>query len=287
MNKTLLLIASLLVLASCNKPKPLAEAEPTVIVEPKEVPADNRIEVLNFDTFHFGYTTDGTSVEFDQHSDQNRIRATAIAKELARFKPTVLVVETSPAKDSLLLEEYRAHLKNPDTIYKHPWELQLLAFELGRYAGTERIYGIDTKLSYNWNIGNEMADNQVDQATYLSYSTDPVKHHPGLEPERDDMTLKERLYMANQPEFLDVMINMNADVLTLVGSKDDYEGADEAAKYYQRNLRMFTNLNRIPLRPDDRVFILSGASHTAFFRDFLHRSPKFKMVDTFDYLEKE
>ena len=61
-------------------------------------------------------------------------------------------------------------------------------------------------------------------------------------------------------------------------------GADEAAKYYQRNLRMYSNLNRIELNQDDRVFILMGASHTAFFRDFMSRNPKYKMVNTFKYL---
>jgi len=33
------------------------------------------------------------------------------------------------------------------------------------------------------------------------------------------------------------------------------------------------------------VFILMGASHTAFFRDFISRSPKYEMVKTFDYFE--
>jgi len=77
----------------------------------------------------------------------------------------------------------------------------------------------------------------------------------------------------------------NADILTHVGSEKGFEGADEAAKYYQRNLRMYSNLNRIELNKDDRVFILMGASHTAFFRDFMSRSPKYYMVKTSEYLK--
>ena len=48
---------------------------------------------------------------------------------------------------------------------------------------------------------------------------------------------------------------------------------------------MFANLNNIPITKDDRIFILMGASHTAFFTDFLRRSPKFKQVNTLDYLK--
>ncbi len=85
--------------------------------------------------------------------------------------------------------------------------------------------------------------------------------------------------------FLDFLTAVNSDQLTHVGSEDGFEGADEAAKYYQRNLRMYTNLNRLDLSKDDRVFILMGASHTAFFRDFTSRSHKYEMVNTFDYLK--
>lgn len=73
--------------------------------------------------------------------------------------------------------------------------------------------------------------------------------------------------------------------LTYVGTQNEFEGADEAAKYYQRNLRIYSNLNRLALTPEDRVFILSGGSHTAFLNDFLRRSLKYAVVDAMDYLK--
>tara|TARA_R110000772_G_scaffold73094_6_gene159217 strand:- start:1627 stop:1791 length:165 start_codon:yes stop_codon:yes gene_type:complete len=48
---------------------------------------------------------------------------------------------------------------------------------------------------------------------------------------------------------------------------------------------MYSNLNLISLDSNDRVFILMGAAHTAFFRDFVKRNPKYEMVNTFDYLK--
>ncbi|MBZ9650947.1 DUF5694 domain-containing protein [Psychroflexus sp. CCL10W] len=95
----------------------------------------------------------------------------------------------------------------------------------------------------------------------------------------------EKLKLINHDQYLDYLIAVNADMLTHVGSEKDFEGADEAAKYYKRNLRMFSNLNRIELTLKDRMFILMGASHTAFFRDFISRNSKFKMVDSFKYLD--
>jgi len=48
---------------------------------------------------------------------------------------------------------------------------------------------------------------------------------------------------------------------------------------------MFANLNYVPITKDDRIFILMGATHTAYFKDFLRRSPKFKEVNALQYLK--
>jgi len=89
----------------------------------------------------------------------------------------------------------------------------------------------------------------------------------------------------NHPQYLESLININADLLTYISTKGKSEGADEAAKFYHRNLVMFSNLNQIQVTSTDRIFILMGGTHTAFFQDFLKRSPKFNLVNVFDYLK--
>ena len=157
-----------------------------------------------------------------------------------------------------------------------------MAFELGRISGTERIYGIDHKISYNYRVGTEI-ENTIDLEWHDAYYTNPLSYYP--EVNADHTELLDKLKQTNHPRFLDFLITVNADMLTHAGTDKGYEGADEAAKYYQRNLRMYSELNRLDLDSKDRVFILMGASHTAFFRDFMSRSPKYRMVDTFDYLK--
>ena len=99
------------------------------------------------------------------------------------------------------------------------------------------------------------------------------------------LSLNEKLLRINHPKVLDLLITANADILTYVGTENGFEGADEAAKYYQRNLRIYSNLNRLKLDNKDRVFILSGGSHTAFLREFMNRDETYEMVNTFDYLK--
>ncbi|REL33758.1 hypothetical protein DYD21_10150 [Rhodohalobacter sp. SW132] len=247
-------------------------------------PLQEKVQVLNFGTFHMGFTTDANTTEFDEHDRENQKKVHEIAEKLSAFEPTVILVETPPEQNEKLREAFFRYKDNPDMFFENPSEIELLAFELGRLSGTERIYGIDHKMRYNYMIGQFIMTNDIDPERYDAYSDNLLQFFPSVDVDRDNLNLLEKLKLTNHDRYLDFLITVNADRLTYTANEGGFEGADEAAKYYQRNLRMYSNLHRVNLDEDDRVFILMGASHTAFFRDFMSRDPKYEMVDTFDYL---
>jgi len=248
-------------------------------------PATEKIEVLNFGTFHMGFTNDANTTELDENDRKNQERVHEVAEKLSEFNPTVIIVELVPEKNEAIQNEYRQYRENPDMTFENSSEVELLAYELGRLSGTERIYGIDHKMSYNYRIGQQV-DNQIDPEWHDKYYEDPFSFYPSIDVNEDTLSLQKKLELMNTDEYLNFLIAVNADMLTRAGTENNFEGADEAAKYYQRNLRMYSNLNRLDLNKDDRIFILMGASHTAFFRNFMRGDPKYKMVDTFEYLSE-
>lgn len=277
--KIYLVLFGVVFFLSCSQKNP----DNSVANHQGEEQSPEKIQVLNFGTFHMGFTSDANKTEFDEEDQKNQQRVHAIAEKLSDFDPTVIIVEQEPKYNEKIQQEYGNYVNNPDTVFENPSEIELLAYELGRLSGTERIYGIDHKMRYNYRIGQEI-DNQIDPQWYDKYYNDPLTFYPSVNIARDSLSLFGKLKLMNRDRYLDFLIAVNADMLTHAGTEGGYEGADEAAKYYQRNLRMYSNLNRIELDEDDRVFILMGASHTAFFRDFMSRDPKYKMVDTFKYL---
>jgi hypothetical protein len=279
--KTLLSILILSLFFSCdNQQKTEEKNDESMIIEPK----GSAIKVLNFATFHMGYTSDAHSMEFDENNKKNVDSIHQIAQILSTFKPTVIVVETTPNYNKTLQKNYSTYLKNTNTDFENPDEVELLAFEIGRLSDVKRIYGIDHKLEYNYGIGSEIV-NSIDSITHNNFQLNPFKSIPNLNPFENGLSLKEKLVRMNHPKLLDLLITANADILTYAGTENGFEGADEAAKYYQRNLRIYSNLNRLKLNNDDKVFILSGGSHTAFLREFMKRDEKYEMVNTFDYLK--
>src|SRR6218665_513092 len=110
------------------------------------------VPVLNVGTFHMGYSTDDHTTEFDEHNKENVLQVHKIAKAIAAFKPTVIIVETPPGYDSSLQKEYKEYLQHPEMKFEHPSEIELLAYEVGRLSGVQRIYGIDYKEGYNYMV---------------------------------------------------------------------------------------------------------------------------------------
>jgi hypothetical protein len=165
--------------------------------------------------------------------------------------------------------------------FENPSEIELLAYEVGRLSNTEKIYGIDYEEGYNYLISKSLPDSKdiVTHNHYLAMADSYARNNP-----EDQLAVADLFRLMNTPEYSDFMININADILTHISSEGKAQGADEAAKYYHRNLVMYSNLNQIQLTKEDRVFILMGASHTAFFNDFLQRSPKYQIVDVTPYL---
>lgn len=287
--KNILLAITIFVLTSCAEKSETATivnsnpaAAPTEATASDAAPSD-KIKVLNFATFHMGNTSDANSTEFDEKNKKNQEDAKKIAQMIAAFKPTIICVEVSPSRDAELNAEYQKYIDNPQITSSYYGEVGLVAFEVGRLSNIARLHGIDHKMSYNYNIAAEIT-NSIDSTTINSYYENPLKDYPELNVNENDLSLVEKLRLVNTVNYLDFLIAVNADMLAFAGTENGFEGADEAAKYYQRNLRIYSNLNRISATKEDRIFILSGGSHTAFLGEFMKRSPKYEVVNTLDYL---
>lgn len=245
---------------------------------------DDAIPVLNLGTFHMGFTPDANKVDFDEYDKNNIKQIHEIAKQIAAFKPTIILVETEPMYNSVLQEKFKAYLRNPEILFEKPTEIELLAFEVGRLSNTTKIYGIDYKQEYFYQINNFLKFPQ-DTLTLKKYSSLIEQNAIMNNINSEKMNVKELLFLNNQPEYLDYLMNINADLLTTVSTYNYSIGAEQASKFYNRNLMMFANLNKIAINKNDRIFILMGATHTAFFKDFLRRSPKFIEVNSLEYIK--
>jgi Family of unknown function (DUF5694) len=91
-------------------------------------------------------------------------------------------------------------------------------------------------------------------------------------------TVREILSDANAPDADEIGHRIYMAALR-IGKDKDYPGADLVARWYERNLRIATNIARLPNQPGERILVLIGAGHGKLLRQFLGEMPGFQVVE--------
>lgn len=287
--RRLLIILSVVLLGCTNQ----YSNQSTIDTTAKESTKTDKIQVLNVGFFHFGSTSDASKVDFDENNAKEQGKVRQLSTLLAKFKPTIICLEYLPKLDGEINKAYQEFLKNPSELNIQYGELSMVGFDVARLSRLHKVYGIDNHIGYNYSVGDFIENspeltNAIDPVTYLEITHNPLKAYPELEKRNnnfDNLSLLEKLALINEPIMLDYSLNANADKLFYVGIDDNFVGADQAALFYHRNMKIYSNLNRIKMNKNDRVLILMGSAHTAMLREFMQRSPKFEMVNTLSYLK--
>ena len=240
-------------------------------------------DVLLLGTWHMGATNDAKKSSYDASLPHRQKEIAELAKQLAEnFKPTKILVEVVPEQQAEMDSLYQIYFNHPQKVSTFNGEVGLLAFQIARYSEAELI-AIDHKMGYDYGRIGQMADSMGTPAVSKYYGQLMPFLQKAAQLEKQ-ATTKQLYRFTNTPEYISFLKHANADLLTYVNTDGNFEGADVAADFYKRNLRMFANINRLDIQPNDRVLILQGATHIAFFHEFMKYSPLYNVVDVQEYL---
>jgi hypothetical protein len=72
----------------------------------------------------------------------------------------------------------------------------------------------------------------------------------------------------------------------LLGPNAAYLGPDDATEWYNRNLRIYSNLQHLAESPTDRVLMIIGAGHLPILRFIAQSSPELRLRETGEFLRR-
>ncbi len=214
---------------------------------------------------------------------KRQIEIQAIVNRLAQWKPTKVAVE-APFGDSATIARYQAYLRGERELRKS--EEEQIGFRLAKQLGHSTIYPIDVQMRLN------------DKGIQKVIESDPAKYGAYLNEIQilgktamsmmgkwlQEGTIGSMLYQMNIEELNDIGHSGYFRTFVPIVREQDYAGADFVNTWYQRNLRIFSNLHKISDRPDDRIFIVYGAGHVPLLQRFAEDSPYFRVENILDYL---
>ena len=55
--------------------------------------------------------------------------------------------------------------------------------------------------------------------------------------------------------------------------------------WFNRNLKILRNIQKIPAKPGDRLLVIYGSGHLNVLNPWIEASPEYELVSTLDYLQ--
>jgi hypothetical protein len=239
-------------------------------------------EVLLFGVFHFA--NPGRDVvrvdQVDVSTPANQTYLASLAQRICDFRPTAIMVERDRAVEPELrrqLEAYRAGGALPGVN-----EVYQIGFRVAKACGVEAIHGFDES-EVGWDAEPLFEYLQKSAPDLLAAFNAEIGRIQAEEAAAHrDLTLPELLLRANDPE----QDRANKDLYLFTnaaGAGQGFEGADAAARWWRRNLRMYANVQRYAT-PGERVLVVAGQGHTAILRDLLAIDGRIDASDVRPYL---
>jgi hypothetical protein len=256
--------------------------------------AERRAAIMYLGVFHFDYPNLDVQKPvgvIDVLEPQRQREIDEIVALIAEFRPTKVAVEFTPGRQprlDSLYAEYRAGRWTPSRN-----EVYQLGFRLAERLGLPGVVAIDTE---RHDFFVDLARQQLEPRAQELFATDVAwrERLSGQRAREDSValergeSLREKLLRGNSPERLrrDHMA-YSVGFFKFDGEDGGYLGADFVSGWYNRNLRIFRNLQRITSSPEERILFIVGSGHLPILRFVTEHSPEYELVDVTTYLRLE
>ena len=253
------------------------------IYGPNECLAQVRVLILG--SYHFDNPgLDVNNLEADDVLSAKRQKEIKeVVDLLAKFNPTKIGIERrwQTRHDTVTQNQYQQYLQGKHELQRS--ESQQIGFRLAKELNHQRIYCIDAPGDFNYGamVGYAQKNDQGD----ILQNIQKVMNQYMKEEQAFLMSssIKDMLLRHNEQQRLDGGHGMYIKMLG-IGKNLDYPGADLVSDWYERNLKIFSNITRVT-EPKDRILIVIGSGHASILRGLVKFHPLYELEKVSDYLK--
>lgn len=263
--------------------------------------AQDGTKVTILGTFHFAYpeldrikTNSKDKIDF---KDPKRLsEVNELVDKLAKFKPSKIALEIKTWDQAKTDSLYNLYLEGKYSLPIN--ECYMVGFRLAEKLGLKKVYCIDTWGNidaYFTGDGKNIFDVRPDRVKMMqkleAFSDSLLKAKPVQESsdsiEKPYLTITGILKKLNDPEKIKSDHAQYFKNLFLFEEKEgDYAGVDWiSASWFNRNLRIFRNIQKLTENPDDRILIIYGSGHLGLISQYIGDSHNHTLVPVLDYLD--
>ena len=248
-------------------------------------------KIMTLGVFHFDYPNlDAVKVEEKEQISvlnepfQSEIKS--ISKAIEEFNPTIIAIELTPDKQQKIDSLYLLYKAGKWDLKKN--EVYQLGFRIGKQLNLEKIYCVDNQGKHYENLESLFKDSvRLSKFEYYYINSGDTIYK--LPHSRGKVSsLVDALYESNRPEKIkERLATYLLHPFKYEENPGDFTGVDfESGRWYNRNLRIFRNIQRISPSPEDRILLIIGSEHLNLLNLFFDVSKEFDLVSPLPYLKK-
>lgn len=250
-------------------------------------------QILTLGTFHFSFPNrDIEKIEVSNQIDvllpqyQNEIEI--IVEKLSRFNPTAIAIEVNSSRQHIIDSIYNEYLKGAHDLSRQ--EHEQIGFRLAKKLNLTKLYCVDDWGRNYKDIDSIFKDEQSpirnqfmesfskNPDSLLMYSKEDVYKSKGILAQ-----LKASNNMQHHEKNLG---NYLISIFKFETKEYPYYGADfTTGWWFNRNLRIFRNIQKISTSSNDKILVIYGTGHLNLLNIFFNSSPEYNLVDTSTYLD--
>jgi len=248
-------------------------------------------KILTLGVFHFNYP----NLDAVQTSEKDKISVLdepyqseilSICKAIGEFNPTIIAIECTPVKQHIIDSLYHQYQAGHFDLKKD--EMYQLGFRIGKQSEVEKIYCVDDPGRHYENIEALFGDSArlAKFEDYFIHARDTIHGLPTTN--RKVSSIIDALYESNEPEKIkERLATYLLHPFKYEEQEGDFTGVDfESGRWYNRNLRIFRNIQRIPIDSNGRILLIIGSEHLNLLNLFFETSREFELVSPLPYIEK-
>lgn len=291
MRQLILLLFIFYTAISCRKDEKSLDVQAN---RPENKNEQKQIQVLTLGTFHFNFpnldvikTDDKDKIDVFEPGYQKEIEF--IITRLERFRPTKIVIERPPKFQTKYDSLYRSYLNGKHKLTRS--EEQQIGFRLAKKLNLDRLYCTDAWGADYDDIEQLLEGNDtIARQKFIDFfynNPDSLLYSPEIE----NSILKTQGILAELRRINNDKILTKSLGDYLIGAfkyetpENNQFGADfTTGWWFNRNLRIFRNIQRINATPEDRILVIYGAGHMNLLNIFFESSPEYELLKVEDYL---
>lgn len=253
----------------------------------------NRTKVLTLGSFHFAFrnldlikTSAEDQIDVLEARYQKEIED--IVARIAKFKPTIIAIERDPGKQAKYDSLYNQYLAGKYKLGRD--EEQQIGFRIAKMMNLKTLYCVNAwGQDYEGLVPVLEGKDSLENKKFMDYFTryaDTIKQY-FPKPVFKTRGIRAELIQKNDPA------NIKADMGTYLMGIFKYETRDNeyfgpdfvTGWWFNRNLRIFRNIQKINAKPADRILVIFGAGHMTLLNSFFDASPEYDLRSVNDYLK--